>query len=330
MAATQGPYLSAQSLLVIGKETNHGTGVTPNISIPIDANPSLKPNLVWAPTESLKGSPVQVYNEVPLNRHDEFSFGGNVFADTFPHLMMGLLGGTDTVTGTVAPYTHSIPLFNSASNGSQPASYTGIDLDRIQQGPADVGKLWTGGQLDTVSLTFAATGALKYKAKYLTNPFVETGLPTFNFSTEIFLPAYNGALRIDGSQTFRIIDGSLVIKRQTQPIFTVGQQGPFRIWAGPIDITGKITFLAVKTTQAMTEGLIYQHHRFSFTWTDPVSLHSINFSMTSVQIMNPVVDRGKTYVTVTCTFHALANATQAVTGYSPLTFATTNAQLSPY
>jgi hypothetical protein len=245
--------------------------------------------------------------------------------------MLGLLGGPDTVTGTVAPYLHSIPLLNSVNIGSQPPSYSLLDYDLIQQGPADAAKLVNTALIDTISLDFAATGALSYSLKYIGAPFVETGPPVgYSISSEVLVPAYNGVITIGGSAPKTVISGSLAMKRNTDPIFTIGAQGPNRIWSGPITITGKFMILSLKTDQTMSEGLIYDKLRVAITFTDVVAGHSVTFLMTQVQFKNPVIDRSKTYVQSQVEFSAEANTKNAVSGFSPLKFQASTAQASAY
>jgi hypothetical protein len=221
-------------------------------------------------------------------------------------------------------------LKNTANTGSQPPSYSIADYDIIQQGPADNTKLLSASQLDTLTVDFAATGALSWSSKFLANPYVETGKPTVSDSSEGFVPAYNGTMLVDGSRTFLIVSGSVAFTRNTEAIPTIGQQGPYRVWAGPIGVTGKLVFLALKTDQTMQTGLTYYKRRLGFSWTDPVSAHSMAVNMTQVQFMNSTVDRSKTYVMVQCDFTAEANAANAGSGYSPIAFLASNGQATAY
>lgn len=329
--ANTGPYMSVQSLLAVGKEATRGQIAGVQLSIPIDPNPVLKPNQAWGQDDGLRGSPVDRYNSVPLTRSDDYTPKGKVFLDTFPWLMLALLGGPDTVAGTAAPYTHSIKLLNTAGLGSQPPSYSLYDYDIVQQGASDNCKVIGAGQLDTLTLTFAATGALEWSAKFTGNPFVETGKPAgISYSSEVFVPAYNGALYLSGARTYLIESGKLTMKRGTAPIFTIGQQGPYRNWAGPLVVTGTLKILALKTDQTMNKGLTYYKTRVSLTWTDPVSAHSMTFSLTQVQFSEPQVTRGGIWESVTVKFFGTANATNASSGYAQLAFAAANGRQTAY
>lgn len=330
-----GPYLSAQSYFMINKEVTRGTAPSwtsgTEFSIPISPNPTLNPNQTWQVDDSLRGGPVDVYDQIPLVVHDEFDFKGFVFADTFVVLLLALLGGPDAVTGSVAPYTHTIPLLNAPESGSQPPSFSGCDIDLIEEsGTTDNAKQFTGGQLSQLSLDFTATGAFNYTAKFISNAFTEIVKPSPAFTTEILIPSYNGVVTFGGSQSFVVTKGTLMLDRKAAPIFTIGQPSPYRLWAGPFNVTGTFEFLALADDQTMIQGLTYDHQVVTFTFTDPQSGHSVHFQMSQVQFLQPKVMRDQPYARVTCNFSAEANTTDAVTSYSPLTSYVTNALSAAY
>jgi hypothetical protein len=304
--------------------------VAPTLWLPIDPNPTLSPKQTYIKDTELRGSAVEVYNDVLSVRHDEYDCKGNAFADTFPALMMALLGGTDTVTGTVAPYGHSIPLLDNAATGSQPPSYTVTDVDQVIES-AGAAKQMAASQLESIDLTFSATGALTWAVKWIGNPFTQVAVPTPSFSSEVFIPAYNCAVTIGTSASNVVTDGKLTFNRKTAPIFVLGQQGPFQNWAGPLEVTGSLTLVALANDPTLANALSYDKQKLIFTFTDPVSSHSLTFQMSQVQFTDPKVVRGKTYVEVETDMEAEANATDATGGgYSPVLFKATNAQSSAY
>lgn len=325
-----GPFLSAQSFLALAKETVRGTAVTPpTVFVPISPNPTLDPKLSWVTGDYIVGSPVKTLDMVPSTEYDEYSCKGFVFADTFPNLMMAILGGTDTVTGTAAPYTHSIPLLNTAAAGSQPPSYTLYDVDQLVEGTS-AAKQVAGCQFVTLDLTFAVTGALNWSTKAIGNPYTEVKVPTASFSTEVFIPAWSAKVTFGGT-TSRVVDsGKFTIKRTAKSIFTLGQQAPYQNFADVIQVTGSFTFVALATDTTLVNGLKRLHQTTKFTFTDPVSTHSVEFQMSAVQFKTPKVDRSKPEVQVTTSFEAIANTTDAASGYAPITFKATNAQSTKY
>lgn len=337
MMATGGPYDSFQSYVGINKEVTRGTapswiGAAP-LWLPVQPNPTLTPNLSWQADDSLRGSPVDDYDEIPLTRHDEFDMKGYTFADTFPGLLVALLGGTDSVAGTTAPYTHTLKLLNDPLSGSQPPSWSMVDVDLIEEtAGAAQAKQMTAGQLSELNVDFAATGALGWSSKFISNPYTEIAKPTASFSTEVLIPAYNGVISFGGSQSFVLTKGSLAMKRSAAPIFTIQQNSgaPYRLWAGPFNVQGTFEFVALSGETAMLYGLQRQHQIVVITFVDPVSSHSVSFTMSGVQFEQPKVMRDQPYTRVTTNFKATANTTDASSGYSPLSAAVVNGVSGAY
>lgn len=324
-----GPFLSAQSFNALGKETVRGTAAAATVFLPISPNPTLTPNLTWITDDALRGSPVKTYNKIPSVRYDDFQCKGYVFPDTFPVLMMGILGGPDTKSGTVAPYTHKIPLLNSASTGSQPPSYTVVDVDQVTE-TTSAAKQLAGGQLAEVQVTFATTGALNYTTKWIGNPYTEITVPTASFSTEVFIPAWSATITIGGTSVAVLEEGKFTIQRSTKSIFTLGTQAPYQNFADVIQLTGDLTFLALGTDSTLTKALALTHQVLKLKFTEPISSHTVTFQMSSAQYFNPKIVRSKEYVQVSTSFEANANTTDAASGYAPITFTAVNAQSTTY
>ena len=331
-----GPYLSVQSYLGLNKEATRGTAPAWTTSgayplwVPVEPNPALNAMQTWQEDKSLRGSPVDLYDDVPLTRHDEYDFKGYVYCDTFPGLLLALLGGPDTA-GTSAPYTHTIPLLNAAESGSQPPSFSGADVDLVENlGTSVNAKQFTGSQLSELTLDFAATGALGFQAKFIANPYTQIAKPSSSFSTEILIPAYNGAISFGGSQSYVVEKGQLALKRNAVPIFTIGQQGPYRNWAGPMSVAGSFELLVLADDLTQINGLTYFKQAVTLTFTDPVSAHSVFFQMSRVQFKDPKIVRDQPYVRATVSFAGEANSTDATSGYSPITTRVTNAVSSAY
>lgn len=325
------PYMSAQRYFGMAKEVTRGTPVSPpTIWIPIAPNPTLTPMVTWLKDDALRGSPDDQYDDIPLFRHDEFAFKGNVFNDTFPALLQATLGSTDTVTGTVAPYSHKIGLLNAVSAGSQPPSYTGYDTDNILEGSAS-SKQFADAQMQELSISATADGALTYTAKFLSNAFTEVAAPTSTWSTELFVPAWNGTVTFGTVVSSVIATLDIDIKRGTAPIQTIGSQSPYRLFAGPVAVSGKFTVIAEANDQTFTNSLSRIHTTMTCQFADPVSSHSVTFQMSDVQLTDPVVTGDKAWQEISANFVANGNTTDAVNGgYAPIVTTTTNAQSSAY
>ena len=328
--ATGSALMSGQRWFAMGKETTRGTPVAVSAYIPIDKNPKLTTNVTWLPDKGMRGAPAIQFGDVPGYRHDEFDFKGNVFADTFPNIMEGLLGAPDTVTGSAAPYTHKIGLQNAPTTGSQPPSYTINDVDyHAQSGGA--AKQAANSMIDSVSISFTADGAMTYSAKSLSNAFSEIAVPTWGGSTELFIPAWNSVVLTGTIPSSVVMSGSIDMKRNTKVIQTMGQQSPFAIFSDGIEVSGKFKVLAQPNDVWFADSLVSFYQALTFTLTEPVSSHSVAFQMSKVQLKNPVIDSSEAWLKISLDFTAEANTTDAVLGsFSPILFTAVNGQAAAY
>ena len=322
-----GPFLTANSYLGMVIETTEGTLPTSGTSywLPV-TTPQITPNQMFLRDEALRGSPTTVYDQVAAVRHDEFEFKTFLFADTFPVLLRSILGGTDTKIGS-GPYTHTIKVLNSPSTGSQPPTYSILDFDGANYFTV------TGAQADTLGLTFGADAAAEVAVKYLGNPYTSyTSAPTVfatqSLSAEHLIPAWNTVVSIGGTTYTNVSTGEISINRKTQPIFTLGTQAPYNLFAGPIEVTGKFTFVINSTADVFSTGsgaygLTRSPEAIVVTLTDPNDAtsgtqHSVAFTMSAAQIHNIKRTRGKEYTELEVEFTANANQTDSATGYSPI------------
>ena len=435
------PFMSAQRFFALGKESpsTRGTTVTPTYWIPISGAPTLSLMVNWLKDEGLRGSPNTDYGLVPGVRHDEYSFKGNVFLDSFPNLLMGVLGGpdiqtsqsvsttvgssptalgvspaagvtlpvasstgfsagggtfeithtigttlwtftgtytgtgTNTLTGAVLntgqgptgftgftptattdavyggpPYTHTIGLLNQAGvsgvgtgyEGSQPPSFTGYDVDNASQSSdTQIAKRFGGAMFTDLDLEFTADGALTYSSKMMSNAFTEVSSTSvgWNGSSTVFVPAWNGGFSLDGTANGTLMSGSINIKRNVAPIHTINNtQSPYRLWAGPIVVTGKLTFVVENNDSWMNYGLATSYHSMAISFADPVSSNNMVVTMSKVQLQNPKIESSKAFLEITADFTANGNGTDAVAtngnggGYSPIKVVVNNNQSTTY
>jgi len=334
-----GPFLTANSYLGMVIETTEGTLPTSGTSywLPV-TTPQITPNQMFLRDEALRGSPTTVYDQVAAVRHDEFEFKTFLFADTFPVLLRSILGGTDTKTGS-GPYSHTIKVLNSPSTGSQPPTYSILDFDGANYFTV------TGAQADTLGLTFGADAAAEATVKYMGNPYTSyTSAPTVfatqSLSAEHLIPAWNTVVSIGGTTYTNVSTGEISINRKTQPIFTLGTQAPYNLFAGPIEVTGKFTFVINSTADVFSTGsgaygLTRSPEAIVVTLTDPNDAtsgtqHSVAFTMSAAQIHNIKRTRGKEYTELEVEFTANANQTDSATGYSPIQATVINATSLSY
>ena len=305
--------------------TTPGTGTV--FFIPV-IDPVINPMQLFLDDAALRGSPVGLYDMVQGVRHDEFDHKSYVYADTFPVYVKALLGGTDTVTATTTSYSHSIPLLNAATTGSQPPSYSICVFDGANY------LIVPGARASSLNLTFGAEAAAECTLKWSGNPYADsTSAPapftSPSYSAEHPIPAWNATISMAGSSLAYISSGELTIDRKTAPIFTMGTASPYTNFVGPIEVSGKFT--AVVATNAdpfsisTTAGfaLTRAPKAVVITLTDPndinTAIHdSISFTMTDVQFTDPKRVKGKDYLELEVAFKAEGDTTDAASGYSPI------------
>jgi hypothetical protein len=324
------PIASAQTLVSLAKEVARATPVTPaTIWLPVRPDPKIADVIKYLDDKGQRGSMVENYNKVQGVIVNESSFAGDVFPDTFPNLMQAMLGGTDVVTGA-GPYSHVMSLLNNgAANtlGNQPASYTYYDANGNNQ------RQVAAWQLGEVAMKFSADGLLEYTAKAWGNQSVVVANPTSAFSSAVPLPAWDITANIAGAADARIGMGELLFHRNVTPIWTgQGTQSPYRIWAGPIKITGKATFIYEPAeVELATYFLTNSQPIFTLTATQPVTAYSLLWHMQVAAFTIGRINRSKDYVEIETEFEAMPNATDASSGgVSPVKFTVSNGQSTTY
>jgi hypothetical protein len=320
-------YLVANQFFGLGKESVFNTPVVPGFWIPI-SDPKWEPKLKWQTDEGMRGSPVDNYDQVPLVEYNQFSFKTSVYPDSFPNLMMALLGGTDTVTGTASPWTHTIPLLNSASTGSQPPSYTLDWFDGLQT------RQIPGSRIASMTLTFGADVALECTPSFIGMLETDVSLPTNTPTTTHLGPGWDMSMLIGTVQVLTVVSGELTFERNTEALFTAtGTQGPRNIFAGPFGVKGKGKFVIETGTSSayIASALTRSQQVVSLVFTEPVSGFTQTFQISATQFQNPVLDStSKKWLQLDCDFSMVADTTDASSGYSPLKFITATGQSAAY
>lgn len=319
------PFASANSYWGAAVETTYGTAASVSTFTPI-SSPKVTPNLKWLDDSDFRGSPTMHYDQVPGVRHDTFSGKTFLYSDVFPNVIRAVLGSTDTVA-SVAPstWTHVIGLNNSPNLGSQAPSYTIINdsVDNTYQ--------ITAARMSDVSLSFAADAAVECTMNWTGNISTTTASVTANESTQHLVPAWNCSASIAGASVAVIESGQLDIKRNAAPIFTLGQQGPYNNFQGPISAEGKLAFVVEAGEAWYADALTRDQLQLILQFTDPVSAYSMTFQMSAAQLEMPVIDQSKSYISLQTNFIACANTTDTVTvGYSPIKFTARNGVSTAY
>jgi hypothetical protein len=319
---------SVRSYLGIAKEATRGTAVAPTDFIPVMKD-ALKPVDIVDPLydTGLRGSNALNYNYIPGRTRSTVDFGGAVFADTVGYGIAGLLGSVAT-TGASAPYTHTISLFNSLVSGGdvQPISYTLTDFYAV-----DV-RSYPGCQFSDFSLKFNADGMLEYDAKSTGWASETVSDPTPTFSTLLPTPVWRGTVSVGGSTVATAMTGNIDMKRPATPIYGISAtQDPYQVFLGPLEVTGKITFVMEDDSQLLNF-LNNSQPALVFNWAygSGASEVQIQATLTKGAYTTGVIERGEDFVQVSVDFNAQANTTDdgASGGFSPIKWVLKNAKPS--
>ena len=319
---------SVRSYIGIAKETTKGTVVAPTDFIPV-AKDSLKPqDMVDALYDTgLRGSNVLNYNYIPGRKHSTFDFGGAVFADTIGYGLAGIMGACAT-SGASAPYTHTISLLNSLTTGTdtQPISYTLTDFYAV-----DV-RSYPGCQFSDFSLKFNADGMLEYDTKTMGFSSSTVSDPTPTFSTVLPTPVWRGTVSIGGSAVTNAMTGNIDMKRPVTPIYGISNtQDPYQVFLGPLEVTGKITF--IMETDAQLENFLNNSQPaivLNWAYGAGAAAVQIQATITKGAYTAAVIERGQDFVQVTIDLNGQGNTTDdgASGGFAPIKWVLQNAKAS--
>ena len=319
---------SVRSYLGIAKEATRGTAVAPTDFIPVMKD-ALKPVDIVDPLydTGLRGSNALNYNYIPGRTRSTVDYGGAVFADTVGYAIAGVLGSVAT-TGASAPFTHTISLFNSLAVGGdvQPISYTLTDFYAV-----DV-RSYPGCQFSDFSLKFNADGMLEYDTKTTGFQSETVSDPTPTFSTVLPTPVWRGTVSIGGSPVSTAMTGNIDMKRPATPIYGISNtQDPYQVFLGPLEVTGKITFVMDNDSELLNF-LNNSQPALVFNWAygAGASAVQIQATLTKGAYTTGVIERGEDFVQVSVDFNAQANTTDdgASGGFSPIKWVLQNAKAS--
>jgi hypothetical protein len=319
---------SVRSYLGIAKEATRGTAVAPTDFIPVMKD-ALKPVDIVDPLydTGLRGSNVLNYNYIPGRTRSTVDFGGAVFADTVGYAIAGVLGSVAT-TGASAPFTHTISLFNSLASGGdvQPISYTLTDFYAV-----DV-RSYPGCQFSDFSLKFNADGMLEYDTKSTGFQSETVSDPTPAFSTVLPTPVWRGTVSIGGSAVSTAMTGNIDMTRPATPIYGISNtQDPYQVFLGPLEVTGKITFVMDNDSQLLNF-LNNSQPALVFNWAYGAGATAVQIqaTLTKGAYTTGVIERGEDFVQVTVDINAQSNTTDAGSsgGFSPIKWVLQNAKPS--
>lgn len=322
-SVTQSP---SQIYVGLGVQTARGSAGTLNY-FPAVRSPEFTPMVTQLEDKGLRGSMADVFNLVQGVRHDEVGWSGDVFLDSIPALLRSVLGSADTKTGTAAPVSHAFSLKNTvASNDTQPPAYTFTMWDGYAY------RQFKDAQADSLSIKYTAANLLEYTYKALSLPFTTVSAPTQVLPTLKPIPSWDASVTINGVSTAYLVDGSIDFKRGTKPIHAAaGSQAPYRLWAGPLSCSGKITLVREDDTE-LNAYLANNQGTLDLTFTDPANpTQSLKLHMTSAGFKSHKPNYGKEWIEQDLEFIGIPTSTDATDGgLSPVKATVTNAIITSY
>ena len=319
---------SVRSYLGIAKEVTKGTIVAPTDFIPV-AKDSLKPQDIVDPLydTGLRGSNVLNYAYIQGRTRSTVDFGGAVFADTVGYGIAGLLGSVAT-TGASAPFTHTISLKNSLTSDVdvQPISYTLTDFYAV-----DV-RSYPGCQFSDFSLKFNADGMLEYDTKTTGWASSTVADPTPSFSAILPTPVWRGTVTIGGAQVATAMSGNIDMSRPVTPVYGISNtQNPYSVFLGPLEVTGKITFL-METDAELTRFLNNTQPAIVLNWSYGAGASAVQIQATISKgaYTAAMIERGEDFVQVSIDLNGQSTTTDAGStgGFAPIKWVLQNAKAS--
>jgi hypothetical protein len=322
------PNASLLSFLGVSLEETKGVAAAAVDFIPtLSMAPQDK--VMFLADKGMRGSMVDVYNEVQGPTFSEYAYTGDVFPDVIGYPLMGILGDV-TVSGASAPFTHVGSVKNTVDG--QPKSVTLTDYHAI----TTQARQFAGAQFHDVSLKFGAETDVTCDVK-------ATGLlsalgtkPVTSYSSVTAVPiqaAWRTAITIGGSSVTQVMDATVDLKRSPSAIHALDTTAnPYAIWVGPLGVTGKMTILTESTE---TELLRYLNNTQPSLVIDlsqgaGATATQIKLQMSRVAYTVATVVRGKDYVAIDVTYEAQGNTTDAGAsgGFSQIKATLQNAKAS--
>lgn len=314
-----GAQASYRASISIGKEATKGTAVPPTVTVPMSKF-TPKDHLEWITDENLRGSAVKTYGRTPGPLYAEHDFEGDVFADTLPFFLAGLLGDV-AVTGASAPFTTTMSILNTGS--TQGPSLTVVTDDPIQ--PLS----FAGMTMEEVGLKFDGGSKFTWSGKGKSFASTITTAPTKTISAVRLQAGWEGIHKIGGTVSATIMDGEISLKRAVDLIQTSdGTQAPYDLFQGPVEADGKLTVVMdVDTYRAQYVAGTPGSFTLNFQQGAGAALTQVQVQASKTAFTEAAKELGKSFVTLSLSLGIDANSTDVGTsgGYSPVKVTIQNA-----
>ena len=295
-----------ETLVALKKETTWGTGVAPDVVIPL-ANVQSKAQITEWFDDSLRGLPAMDFDALQEAGHGELSMDVVAYPDRIGYLLMAIFG-TDGVTGSGDPYTHA---FTPAVT---PPSFT-IE-DQYITG-SNGGLRFTGARCGSLNFSWdGKTGVLAAQSQWMSKiPSKVTAVNPSLGTVGQAIPGWKCSVTATGL-TGKTEKGAINITRELEVVHTDGAtQDPYIINVGPMRIEGQFTVVTADLTD-FDRFLADTKESISLAFVSAVSNRSITFLCTnaSLNVQPWEGDRGALGVRSTVAFRGLYNATDGGPG----------------
>lgn len=315
--------------LGLAKETTYGTpAASPSVFVPL-ISPKWTPHITALPDDALRGSMAKDFGMQQGLRYDEITYQTYPYMDSIFQHVMAALGGTDAVTGSADPYTHKVSLYNgSGTDAAQPPSYTLWLFDAA-------GKCWqmAGAKSANFKLDAKADALASVDAGWLGLPATAVTAPSNTPPTNPPMPSWNATITIGGSALSKYSDLGITLKRATEMIPTItGTQAPFAIYAGELEVTGDLTGVYQGSTDNDLAGWLANTQPGLSLKVAPAAdaTHSLTLQCSKVAYTEATISGSNKWMEVASKVTALANATDAAGGLSPVQAIFVTAQATPF
>ena len=295
------PLQTALTIVGLAKETTLFTPVNPSTSDQFlmvkSMKPSDEPDIIL--DEGYRGLMSKTFGDFQGFRMGKWTFDAFAYPVPLGTLFMGIFGTDGWASGTTHPFSVAAAL---------PPSYTISDY----YGIAANTRRFAGHMFESVSLSYASTGELKVTATTIGQASPAQTLaakPTSAYDASAPFIPYENALTLNNVSNQKLIALDIKFARAIEPIFGANStQDPSAMNAGPLEVTGKMTFAPSDDTElnlfenatAMTPN--------SMLFTS--GSNTLTITMTQMRFdKGTVIDRGTPYVKVSAAFRGIYNAT---------------------
>ena len=294
------------TVLALGKETSWGSSVARTAFLPID-NPRFQPKALRNVVDTgLRGKASQEFDLVAGPGEGTFSYSGNVYADTFGHLIQNTLG-SDAVTGTATPFTHTFT--------QRPTAAAALSSHSLEWQNGIQSYLIAGARHSGLTLNFNATdGLLTYQAQGMGKLGTTTASTATTFTTVSAVPGWEATVSVNAGTPAALLEGSIQFTRGMRPVHGLGAAGTQDL-ADLVPLTIQVGMRLTFEFTGTTEYNYYQSNPIAknaivITWTDPAG-KTLKFTSTSAGWRIVDLEANNNIYTAVAQINCLDNATDS-------------------